>query len=210
MKQVQWIIGMVILIAVSLLLLQNRPASTVRAQSGTRSYQQGSGSRYGGSYQQGSSSRRQGMRQQGTNRAASSTFESKFWNWLQQVQYHNWAPGPGKPTKAYPGQSPHGKFLKTYLNRIAAGNPKTLPDGSIIIKENFGPDGKTLMAITVMYKASGFNPEAGDWYWVKYTPDGRVARTPPEKGSMPISGKFASCIDCHSGAEGNDFSFSND
>lgn len=207
MKQIKWTAGIAILATVSFMVIQSQPESSVQAQSGSRSYQQqGSGSRSGGrSYQQGSSSRQQGM-----NRAPASTFESKFWDWLKRVEYHNWAPGPGKPTEAYPGQSPHGKFVKTYLNRTAAGNSKTLPDGSIIIKENFGPDGKTLMAVTVMYKAKGFNPEGNDWYWVKYTPDGSVARTPAEKGNMPISGKFASCIECHAGADGNDFSFIND
>ncbi len=29
-------------------------------------------------------------------------------------------------------------------------------------------------AITVMYKAAGFNPEVGDWFWAKFTPDGKV------------------------------------
>jgi len=200
MKHFKWTAGIAILATVSFMVMESQPESSVQAQSGSRSYQQrGSGSRSGGrSYQQG------------MNRAPASTFESKLWNWLQRVEYHNWAPGPGKPTEAYPGQSPHGKFLKTYLNRTAAGNSKTLPDGSIIIKENFGPDGKTLMAVTVMYRAKGYNPKANDWYWVKYTPDGRVAHTPPEKGSMPISGKFASCIECHSGADGNDFAFIND
>ncbi len=179
---------------------QGDPKSCVRAQSGSRSYQQrGSGTRPGSSYQQG-----------GIRRAPVASFEGKFWSWLKQVEYHNWAPGPGKPTGAYPGQSPHGKLVKTYLNRTAAGNSGRLPHGSIIIKENLGPDGKTLMAVTVMYKAKGYNPEGNDWYWVKYNPDGSVARTPAEKGSRPISGKFASCIECHSGADGNDFSFIND
>ena len=202
MTRIKWVTGIAMLAIIVSIVFNHQHDSNVRAQSGSRSQQRGSGSQ---SYQQGSSTHQGGR----ANRAA-NTFESKFWNWLKRVEYHNWAPGPGKSTEAYAGQSPHGAFVKTYLNRTAAGNSKTLPDGSIIIKENFGPDGKTLMAVTVMYKARGFNPEAHDWYWVKYTPDGSVARTPPEKGSMPISGKFASCIECHSGANGNDFSFIND
>ena len=98
-----------------------------------------------------------------------------------------------------------------YLNRTAAGNPKDLPNGSIIIKENYGPDKKTLMAVTVMYRSKGYNPQAGDWYWAKYNPDGTIAKMPPEKGSMKIAGKAKGCIMCHGEtAEGNDFAFFND
>jgi len=202
MKYIHWTGGLATLTVITWFSFQVTPESTVEAQSGSR-YQQRGGIQSGRSYQQRS------MNQGGMMRAP-ATYEQKLWSWLKRVEYHNWAPGPGKSTEAYPGQSPHGAFLKTYLNRTAAGHPKTLPPGSIILKENFGPDGKTLMAVTVMYRAEGYNPEANDWYWVKYTPNGNVAMTPPEKGSMPIAGKFASCIECHAGAEGNDFAFIND
>jgi len=138
------------------------------------------------------------------------SFESRFWDWLQRVDYTNWAPYPGATANAYPGQSPHGAFLKMYLNRIAAGQPKKLPQGSILVKENYGKDGETLMAVTVMYRSQGYDPEHYDWYWVKYMPDGSVARTPPEKGSKLIRGRFPSCINCHAGSEGDDFAFVND
>lgn len=139
------------------------------------------------------------------------TFEQRFWNYLTTQKYRNWAPAPGTTGEAYEGSSPHGAYLKMYLNRKAAGNPKTLPNGSIIIKENYGPDGRTLMAITVMYRTPNYNPQAGDWYWVKYNADGTVAAAPPEKGSMPLAGRPAGCIKCHGdGADGGDFVFFND
>lgn len=97
-----------------------------------------------------------------------------------------------------------------YLNRTAAGRAKELPHGSILIKENYGPDQKTLMAVTVMYRSQGYNPDGGDWYWVKYNPDGTIANAPPDKGSMPLKGKVQGCIMCHSGADGQDFAFFND
>jgi hypothetical protein len=136
------------------------------------------------------------------------TFEQKFWSYLNGTQpaYRNWAPYPGTSADAYPGQSPHGAFLKLYLNRVAAGNPKELPYGSIIVKENFGKDKTTLMAVTVMYRANGYDPEHHDWYWVKYNPDGTVAT----KGDKQLAGKVKGCIACHSGADGDDFSFAND
>ena len=136
------------------------------------------------------------------------TFEQKFWNYLNGTQpaYRNWAPYPGTSTAAYPGQSPHGAFLKLYLNRVAAGNPKALPYGSIIVTENFGKDKTTLMAVTVMYRAQGYDHEHHDWYWVKYNPNGTVVT----KGDMQLVGRVKGCIECHSGADGDDFSFAND
>jgi hypothetical protein len=98
-----------------------------------------------------------------------------------------------------------------YLNRRAVGNPKTLPEGSLVIKENFGPDGKTLMAVTVMVKARGYNPSEGDWYWVKFRPDGTVdQKVMPNGTAVTLSGKPKGCIECHSGADGDDFLFFND
>ena len=136
-------------------------------------------------------------------------FEVRFWNYLQESNYRNWAPGPEQNGDFYEGESPHGAFLKMYLNRTAIANSKTLPYNSILIKENYGTDKKTLMAITVMYRAKGFDPEHNDWYWVKYNPDGSVAKAPPEMGSMPLRGKVNGCINCHGGADGNDFAFIN-
>jgi len=163
------------------------------AQSGSR----GSGSRGGYNTREGFQNTR--------------PFEDKLWTYLTSQKYENWAPVPGKRDGFSKGESPHGAFLKMYLNRTAAGNPKELPSGSIIIKENFGPDQKTLMAITVMYRSKGYNPAGGDWYWAKYNPNGTIARMPPDKGSMKIAGKAQGCIMCHGeSAEGKDFAFFND
>ncbi len=169
------------------------------AQSGTRGIPRGSGVRGGTA----------GPYYGAPTRRAPQTFEEKFWSYLQRNGYVNWAPWPGQSDDFYPGQSPHGAFLKMYLNRKAAGNPTNPPPGSIIIKENYSPDHK-LMAVTVMYRVAGYDPEHKDWYWVKYLPDGTVARTPPDKGSMPIAGRFPSCIECHASAEGGDYLFAND
>ena len=46
-----------------------------------------------------------------------------------------------------------------------------------------------------MYKVEGYNPEGGDWFWLKYTPDGRIEK----------EGKVAGCIGCHAAAQGNDW-----
>ena len=52
------------------------------------------------------------------------SFEARFWSYLQDAKYAHWAPGPGQNGGFYEGQSPHGAFLKMYLNRTAAANPQ--------------------------------------------------------------------------------------
>lgn len=101
----------------------------------------------------------------------------------------NWKFFPGKGA-LYKGQVPHGMLLTTYVNDAALGalnrRETTMPYGSIIVKENYTPE-KTLAAVTTMYKVKGYNPGAGDWYWLKTAADGKVEAT----------GKVAGCIGCH-------------
>jgi hypothetical protein len=98
----------------------------------------------------------------------------------------------------YKGNEPHGALLTTYVNAAALdainGKRGTLPDGAMVIKENYMP-GKNLAAITVMYKVAGYNPESGDWYWVKFAPSGAVE----------AEGKEPMCIACHSAKNDNDY-----
>jgi hypothetical protein len=91
-------------------------------------------------------------------------------------------------------------------NRTAASDPKKFPHGSILIKENYGKDKKTLMAVTVMYRTKDYDPKNNDWYWAKYEADGRISMMK----SMPIAGKVMMCAKCHSGADGKDYVFAND
>ncbi len=133
-------------------------------------------------------------------------FEEKLWDWLQKAQYKNWGPLPGVTADAYRGEEPHGAALRLYANRVAAGKSSELPLGSILVKENYSEDAQTLMGITVMYRAKGFDPEHGDWFWAKYEADGRVS----QMNGMPVAGRVGMCIECHSGAGGKDFSFAND
>ncbi|MEY3175529.1 MAG: cytochrome P460 family protein [Planctomycetaceae bacterium] len=155
---------------------------------------------------QGSGSSRSTVIQQAPVTQAKAPFEQQFWNWLQSSQYRNWAPPAGVSGDAYAGQSPHGAMVKLYANRMAVANAGSLPNGSVIVKENFGPDGTTLMAVTVMYRNVGYDPEHGDWYWAKYEADGQPSRM----DGMVVAGKVGMCIECHSSAGGNDFTFAND
>lgn len=173
--------------------------------------QPGSTTRSSTAVQQGSTTRPGALlEQQRAGKAKQPpTFEQKLWGYLLRAKYRNWAPVPGESDGMYEGQSPHGAFLKMYLNRKAAGNVAELPSGSIVVKENYTPE-KTLAAVTVMYRNKGYNPAAGDWYWVKYNPNGSVAVKPTPSGDVRLGGKVTGCIDCHSDAGGGDFAFFND
>ena len=172
------------------------------AQSGSR-YRRGSSDQT----QRGSGSRQEGSQGRRQRRLPPEQFRDEFWKYLTETNpYTDWSPWPGKPGM-YEGQSPHGAYLKMYVNRVAESDVERLPHKSIIVKENYGPDQKTLGAVTVMYKVKDYDPQHNDWYWIKYQPDGTVAQTPDGK---PIAGRFASCINCHEDSDGGDYAFAND
>ena len=141
------------------------------------------------------------------------SFAQEFWKWLDKVEYkESFSPWPGMKDEFLPGKSPHGAFLKVYVNRPVVQNPDDPPHKSVIVKENYIEDEQTkekkLVAITPMYRVKkGYDPENNDWYWVKYLPDGKVAKT---DDGMPIAGKVKSCIECHASAAGDDYIFTND
>lgn len=116
-----------------------------------------------------------------------------------KLSYANWSMWPGKG-QFYPGTMPHGALLTTYVTDNAfsaiAGKNGSMPAGSIIVKENYGPD-RQLMALTIMYKAQGYDAAHNDWFWAKYTPDGRI----------DAEGQVQMCIDCHAQKVDNDYLF---
>ena len=88
----------------------------------------------------------------------------EVWSYITQTNpYKSWGHWPGYDG-IYPGKSPHGAYLKLYANPAAlkaAREGKPMPDGAIIVKENYGKDKTTLMAVTPMYRVKGYNPEGG-------------------------------------------------
>jgi hypothetical protein len=105
---------------------------------------------------------------------------------------------PGKG-ELYPGTEPHGALLTVYVNDIAYNSitgKKALANNSIVLKENYTP-AKQLAAITIMYKVKGYNPEGGNWFWVKYDPDFNILK----------EGKVKGCLGCHGNAKDNDYIF---
>lgn len=113
--------------------------------------------------------------------------------------YHQWDLWPGKG-KMYDGQHPHGAYLTTYVSPLAYGaieeKDGEILNNSFIVKENYTPE-KELAAITVMYKKDDYNPESGDWFWLKFTPEGEIQK----------EGKVAGCINCHQKVKDNDWLF---
>ena len=121
-----------------------------------------------------------------------------LWDYLKAVNYaKSWRMWPGK-TPFYPGAEPHGSLLVTYVNnqayRAIEEKKGMFPDEAIVVKENYAPDQK-LAALTVMYKVKGYDPEANDWFWATYQPDGKIQ----------AEGKVEMCINCHGAKRDNDY-----
>jgi Cytochrome P460 len=115
------------------------------------------------------------------------------WDKMQADNYQEtWALFPGTD-KFYKGTEPHGMLLTTYVNKTAndalKSGAKELPKGSMLIKENYMPD-KKLGAITTMHKTGDGKD---DWFWVKYNPDGSLAKM----GDMALAGQPGGCVGCH-------------
>ncbi|MDF1552887.1 MAG: cytochrome P460 family protein [Deferrisomatales bacterium] len=123
-----------------------------------------------------------------------------LWTYMTKTSpYVGWGYWPGR-YGMYEGTEPHGAHLKVFANGPAlraAREGKPMPAGAIVVKENYGMDGKTLMAVTPMYKMNGYNPEGGDWFWAKYNAD----------GSIDKEGKVGGCIKCHEAVKDQNWIF---
>lgn len=118
-----------------------------------------------------------------------------LWTYITKASpYQKWEFWPDHQGMQ-PGRAPHGPLHKVYVNDRALNSTQPpVQYGSIAVKENYTKD-KQLAAITVMYKSHGFNPDGGDWYWVKYSPEGKADKF----------GKPAGCVGCHGTRAKNDF-----
>ena len=117
-----------------------------------------------------------------------------LWKYISQASpYQQWGQWPDY-RGMHPGRSPHGDFVQIWVNppALEASGPP-LAAGSLIVKEGYGQD-KTLTSITVMYKVPGYNPQGGDWFWAKYSPQGQPGP----------AGRPQGCVNCHASAAAND------
>lgn len=137
-------------------------------------------------------------------------FAANMWRYINRdkAPFSHWA--MAEPTSSESNEDPHGTGGKTYFNDVAEKDRQALGYGSIIVREEYGDDPKEPLSVSVMYRAKGTDPKNNDWYWLKFLPNGTVAKTPPEASGRPIIGRVASCIECHKKAVGADLVFSND
>jgi uncharacterized protein YxeA len=121
----------------------------------------------------------------------------EFWTYITETSpYTQWAFFEDHKDMQ-PGKAPHGPFHKVYVNDIlinAEGAP--VPNGSIVVKESYNEQ-KQKTAVTVMYKIEGYNTDGGDWWWARYSTDG--------KGGP--AGKLGMCLGCHQAKKANDYIF---
>lgn len=119
------------------------------------------------------------------------------WAFLEANEYESWDLWPDKGEK-YAGGAPHGALLTTYMNSVAsaafAAGETTFPVGSMVVKNNYMPDGM-LAAVTAMIKTEDFNPDNANWWFLKRNAD----------GSYDAEGRFAGCEGCHSARADNDY-----
>ena len=126
---------------------------------------------------------------------------AQLWTYIAVTNpYQGWAIWPGEE-EVVPGVSPHGAFVRIYANAIAMKSLREgktqLPDGAVLVKANYGKDKTTFLGLTPMVKIKGYNPDAGDWFWVSYSPDGKAT----------AEGKVKSCIGCHEAVGSHDWYF---
>ena len=119
-----------------------------------------------------------------------------LWNYITKVSpYNKWSYWPDHQGIQL-SRAPHGTLHRVFVNdRALNSSGPPLQNGSIEVMENYQGESEALDNITVMYKAHGYNPPDGDWYWAKYTADGKVIS----------HGKPRSCIGCHGTRAKNDF-----
>ena len=125
----------------------------------------------------------------------------KVWNYMSEIEsYSDWEYWPGHQG-FLKSSSPHGNYVRIFANSpaieaIKKGNK--LPANSMIVKENFAQkDKETLKSITPMYKVQDYNPEQGNWFWAKYSSQGKVR----------AAGKVEACITCHKSKQKKDWIF---
>lgn len=139
-------------------------------------------------------------------------FAAKIWDALAEQKLV----GPGGiVTYPYKGTSLHGPVLQYLESEVSVDSQR----GTVIAKRNHRGEGLTveqvineptahLDSLGVMFRREGgYDPAHGDWFWVKFMPDGTVATTPQ---GAKMAGQTKPCIACHTPAPGEDFVFSHD
>lgn len=120
--------------------------------------------------------------------------------WREISDHQQWGQFEKHPGRN-PGKRPHGTYVASYINDVAASDQANPPMGSIILKESYSTeDQATPNNTTVMKRIEGYDPDNGDWFWARFDAG----------GALTHSGKVGMCADCHFDAGSDDFVFLND
>jgi hypothetical protein len=88
----------------------------------------------------------------------------------------------------------HGSHVRITFNEAAAGawGEDALPFGSVSVKRGYdsADDSAPRNFVTVMKKIEGYDPDNGDWFWLRIGDDGTPSDTE--------IGQAAFCSGCHS------------
>jgi len=111
--------------------------------------------------------------------------------WQEDMaDYQTWAMMPGS-TEKMETTGRHGELATVRVNSIAAAaiaaDAEAIPEGGVVIKENFDADGTRTDIVAMRKLAAG-------WYWAEYE----------TTGARRVAGPALSeCLQCHS-MSGND------
>jgi hypothetical protein len=135
-------------------------------------------------------------------------FAASFWQFINRTEspYQKWQTVETEVPQGMIDE--HQQPRKTYLNAVAAKDQEKLPFGSILVRPQYGSDGKELENVNVMYRIKSSDPNKLEWYWIRFLANGTIVRTAGTAGNRPMAGRVSSCIECHQKAPGGDFIFS--
>jgi hypothetical protein len=134
-------------------------------------------------------------------------YTASFWQYINRdgSSYQKWQTVQAEFPQGIADE--HHDPRTVYLNSVASKDRDKLPFGSILVRPQYGVDGKALQSINVMYRIKSNDSDKLEWYWLSYLPSGVIAKTGGTAGDRLMAGRVRSCIECHQKASGGDFVF---
>ena len=113
--------------------------------------------------------------------------------WAELQGYESWGRFDNQSATPVLSDDHSGNYVVSFYDEALLGwaLEGEAPDGGVAVKEVYSaPDDTSPMALTVMQKVAGYDPEGGDWFWATYSMDGAVQS----------AGAVSACSGCHSAA----------
>lgn len=129
--------------------------------------------------------------------SADEAMAEELWGELQG--YETWGRFDNQSATPVLSDDHSGNYVVSFYDEALLGWALAgeAPDRGVSVKEVYSaPDDTSPVALTVMKKVAGYDPEGGDWFWATYSMDGAVQS----------AGAVSSCSGCHSAAA-TDFVF---